>query len=53
MNDDFNTREAIAVLFQFSRFVNGFELELLTKAIQEEDIGFIFSIRCRSSRSFQ
>ena len=36
MNDDFNTREAIAVLFQFSRFVNGFELELLTKALQEE-----------------
>ena len=32
MNDDFNTREAMAVLFQFSRFVNGFELELLTKA---------------------
>ena len=36
MNDDFNTREAIAVLFQFSRFVNGFELEVLTKAIQEK-----------------
>ena len=36
MNDDFNTREAMAVLFQFSRFVNGFELELLTKALQEK-----------------
>ncbi|MEC8073982.1 MAG: DALR domain-containing protein, partial [Candidatus Thermoplasmatota archaeon] len=36
MNDDFNTREAMAILFQFSRFVNGFELELLTKALQEK-----------------
>ena len=36
MNDDFNTREAMAVLFQFSRFVNGFELELLTKSLQEK-----------------
>ena len=36
MNDDFNTREAMAVLFQFSRFVNGFELELLTKPLQEK-----------------
>ena len=34
MNDDFNTREALAVLFQFSRFVNGFELELLTRKLQ-------------------
>ncbi len=36
MNDDFNTREAMAVLFQFSRFVNGFELELLAKSLQEK-----------------
>jgi len=36
MNDDFNTREAIAILFQFSRFVNGFELELLAKSLQEK-----------------
>ena len=36
MNDDFNTREAMAILFQFSRFVNGFELELLTKSLQEK-----------------
>ncbi|MEC8073454.1 MAG: cysteine--tRNA ligase, partial [Candidatus Thermoplasmatota archaeon] len=36
MNDDFNTREAMAVLFQFSRFVNGFDLELLTKYLQEK-----------------
>ena len=35
MNDDFNTREALAVLFQFSRLVNGFELELLTKKLQD------------------
>ena len=34
MDDDFNTREALAVLFQFSRFVNGFELELLTRKLQ-------------------
>ena len=26
----------MAVLFQFSRFVNGFELELLTKSLQEK-----------------
>ena len=42
MNDDFNTREAMAVLFQFSRFVNGFELELLTKPLQEK-ILYLFS----------
>ena len=36
MNDDFNTREAMAILFQFSRFVNGFELELLSKSLQEK-----------------
>ena len=36
MNDDFNTREAMAILFQFSRFVNGFELELLAKSLQEK-----------------
>ena len=36
MNDDFNTREAMAILFQFSRFVNGFELEFLTKPLQEK-----------------
>ncbi len=42
MNDDFNTREAMAILFQFSRFVNGFELELLTKPLQEK-ILYLFS----------
>ena len=35
MNDDFNTREALAVLFQFSRLVNGYQLEILTKNLQE------------------
>ena len=35
MNDDFNTREALAVLFQFSRLVNSFELGRLTKDLQE------------------
>ena len=34
MDDDFNTREALAILFQFSRVVNGFELEQLTKGLQ-------------------
>ena len=34
MNDDFNTREALAVLFQFSRLVNGYELDLLAKELQ-------------------
>tara|TARA_B100001559_G_scaffold225925_1_gene189897 strand:- start:295 stop:942 length:648 start_codon:yes stop_codon:yes gene_type:complete len=34
MNDDFNTREALAVLFQFSRIVNSYELDLLTKELQ-------------------
>ena len=34
MNDDFNTREALAVLFQFSRLVNGYELDSLTKDLQ-------------------
>ena len=32
MNDDFNTREALAVLFQFSRLVNGYDLDLLAKS---------------------
>ena len=36
MNDDFNTREALAVLFQFSRLVNGYELELLTLDLQQK-----------------
>ena len=39
MDDDFNTREALAVLFQFSRLVNGFELELLTKKLQDNLLG--------------
>ena len=34
MNDDFNTREALAVLFQFSRLVNGYDLDLLAKELQ-------------------
>ena len=34
MDDDFNTREAIAVLFQFSRLVNGYDLEALTVDLQ-------------------
>ena len=34
MNDDFNTREALAVLFQFSRLINGYELESLTIELQ-------------------
>ncbi len=34
MNDDFNTREALAVLFQFSRFVNGYELDIITDKLQ-------------------
>ncbi len=34
MNDDFNTREALAVLFQFSRFVNGYELDTITDKLQ-------------------
>ena len=34
MNDDFNTREALAVLFQFSRLVNGYELDSLAKELQ-------------------
>ena len=34
MNDDFNTREALAVLFQFSRLVNGYDLDNLTKDLQ-------------------
>ena len=36
MNDDFNTREALAVLFQFSRFINKSELDLLTSDLQSE-----------------
>ena len=36
MNDDFNTRKALAVLFQFSRLVNGYELELLTPALRQK-----------------
>ena len=35
MDDDFNTRGALAVLFQFSRLVNGFELELLSRKLQD------------------
>ena len=35
MNDDFNTRKALAVLFQFSRLVNGYQLEILTKNLQD------------------
>ena len=35
MNDDFNTREALAVLFQFSRLVNGYRLEVLAKNLQD------------------
>ena len=38
MNDDFNTREALAVLFQFSRFINGFELDKLTKDLQDRTL---------------
>ena len=34
MNDDFNTREALAVLFQFSRLVNSHDLERLTDDLQ-------------------
>ena len=34
MNDDFNTREALAVLFQFSRLVNGYELDRITDKLQ-------------------
>ena len=34
MNDDFNTREALAALFQFSRIVNGHDLDSLTKKLQ-------------------
>ena len=34
MNDDFNTREALAVLFQFSRFVNKYDLESLSTDLQ-------------------
>ena len=36
MNDDFNTREALAVLFQFSRIVNGYDLDALTEKLQFE-----------------
>ena len=36
MNDDFNTREALAVLFQFSRLVNGYQLELFTIDLQKK-----------------
>jgi len=36
MNDDFNTREALAVLFQFSRFVNSYELDSLTNDLQSK-----------------
>ena len=34
MNDDFNTREALAALFQFSRLVNRYDLKLLTADLQ-------------------
>ena len=43
MNDDFNTREALAVIFQFSRFVNGYELDSLTKELQSK-LQKLFSI---------
>ena len=36
MNDDFNTREALAVLFQFSRLVNGYKLDALNKELQND-----------------
>ncbi len=36
MNDDFNTREALAVIFQFSRLVNSYELEKLTIDLQRK-----------------
>ena len=36
MNDDFNTREALAVLFQFSRLVNKFKLDSLSSDLQSE-----------------
>ena len=36
MNDDFNTREALAVLFQFSRFVNGYQLDSLANDLQSK-----------------
>ena len=35
MNDDFNTREALAVIFQFSRLVNSYDLEKLTVDLQK------------------
>ena len=34
MNDDFNTREALAVLFQFSRLVNGYDLDAIADDLQ-------------------
>ena len=36
MNDDFNTREALAVLFKFSRFVNGYEFDSFTSVLQSK-----------------
>ena len=36
MNDDFNTREALAVLFQFSRLVNSYELDSFSKDLQSK-----------------
>ena len=35
MNDDFNTRDALAALFQFSRLVNRYDLNLLTADLQK------------------
>jgi len=35
MNDDFNTREALAALFQLSRLVNRYDLKLLTADLQK------------------
>ena len=36
MNDDFNTREALAVLFKFSRFVNSYEFDSFTSVLQSK-----------------
>ena len=44
MNDDFNTREALAVLFQFSRLVNSYQLEILTKNLQENILGVFVNL---------
>ena len=36
MNDDFNTREALAVLFQFSRLLNKCKLDSLSSDLQSK-----------------